>query len=231
MANLVGIAGQSGSGKSTSIRNLNPKETFIISVLGKPLPFPGAKKKYTKLKKEGNKYVGNLYVSNKTDKIVNILTVISKTMPHIKNVVIDDANYLMACEAMDRSDEKGYDKFTQMAKHYYDVLMFTSSLRDDLKVFFLTHTENVGDVINPQIKVKTLGKMLDSTLNVDGLFTYLLYTELVEDSNGDTQHVFRTRTLKGEDTCKTPMGVFSDLYIPNDLQIVAEAIDKYELGE
>lgn len=231
MANLVGIAGQSGHGKSTSIRNLNPEETFIISVLGKPLPFPGARKKYTKLKKEGKEYVGNLYVSNKTENVINILNIINKAMPHIKNVVIDDANYLMACEAMDRSDEKGYDKFTQLAKHYYDVLMFAAGLRDDLKVFVLTHIENAGDVINPQWKVKTLGKMLDSTLNVDGLFTYMLYTELVEGSDGEMQHVFRTRTLKGEDTCKAPMGVFSDTYISNDLQIVAEAIDKYELGE
>lgn len=231
MANLVGIVGNSGVGKSTSIQNLDPADTFVISVLGKPLPFAGYKKKYIKVKKTEKGYVGNLYVSNKTDSVISMLKIIDKTMPHIKHVVIDDANYLMACEAMDRSEEKSFDKFTQMAKHYYDVLMYASSLRDDLKIFVLSHIENAGDTINPQWKVKTLGKMLDSTLNVDGLFTYMLYTEMVEDSSGEITRVFRTNTIKGEDTCKSPMGVFKDLYIPNDLKIVSEAIDKYEYGE
>ena len=118
-----------------------------------------------------------------------------------------------------------------MAKHYYDVLMFAASLRDDLKVFVLSHIENAGDVLNPQWKVKTLGKMLDSTLNVDGLFTYMLYTEMRENNDGNRERVFRTNTIKGEDTCKSPMGVFKDLYIPNDLKIVSESIDKFESGE
>lgn len=231
MATLIGIVGNSGAGKSTSIKGLNPEDTFIINVLGKPLPFPGAKKKYSKLKKEGKNYTGNMYVSNKCDSILNVLKVIDKTMPHIKHVVIEDANYLMACEAMERGEEKSYDKFTQMAKHYYDVLMFAASLRDDLKVFVLSHIENAGDVLNPQWKVKTLGKMLDSTLNVDGLFTYMLYTEIRENSDGNLERVFRTNTIKGEDTCKSPMGVFKDLYIPNDLKIVSESIDKFESGE
>ena len=109
--------------------------------------------------------------------------------------------------------------------------MLASSLRDDLKVFVLSHSENAGGVRNPQWKVKTLVKRLDSTLNVDGLFTYMLYTEIRENSDGNLERVFRTNTIKGEDTCKSPMGVFKDLYIPNDLKIVSESIDKFESGE
>lgn len=232
MSDLIGIAGLSGSGKTTSVKDLNPKETFVISVLGKPLPFAGSKKNYTELKQDKDKkWVGNFYRSNKVDSIIKVFKVIDKAMPHIKHIIIDDSNYLMSCEAMDRSEEKGYDKHTQMAKHYYECLMAATTLRDDIKVFVISHTENVGDVINPYYKLKTLGKMLDSTVNIDGLFTYLLYTEIIEDSNGDLQRVFRTNTIKGEDTCKTPMGCFKELYIPNNLQIVADTIDKYNNGE
>lgn len=73
--------------------------------------------------------------------------------------------------------------------------------------------------------------MLDNTINVDGLFTYLLYTELIENENGDMEHVFRTNTVKGEDTCKTPLGCFKNLYIPNNLQLVVETIDRYNNGD
>lgn len=105
------------------------------------------------------------------------------------------------------------------------------NLRDDLKVIVISHIENVGDALNPQWKLKTSGKMLDNTINIDGLFTYLLYTELVEDEDGNMKHVFRTNTVKGEDTCKTPLDCFSELYIPNNLQLVVDAIDQYNNGD
>lgn len=137
----------------------------------------------------------------------------------------------MSCETMDRAEEKGYEKFTQIAKHYYDMLKTALNLRDDLKVIVISHIENAGDTMNPQYKLKTTGKMLDNTINVDGLFTYLLYTELVESENGDIEYVFRTNTIKGEDTCKTPLGCFKELYIPNNLQLVVETIDRYNNGD
>lgn len=230
MAALVGICGPSGIGKTTSMKDLNPAETFVISVLGKPLPFAGSKKNYVKVKKDGKNYVGNFYISNKVENITNMLRVVDKLRPEIKYVVIDDSNYLMSCETMDRSEEKGFDKFVQIAKHYYDMLMTAAGLRDDLKIFVLSHIENAGDPINPQWKLKTTGKMLDNTVYVDGLFTYMLYTEMIEGEDGTMRRVFRTNTIKGEDTCKTPLGCFTDLYIPNNLQLVADAIDKYEEG-
>jgi hypothetical protein len=231
MAELIGIAGNSGSGKTTSVKDLNPKETFIISVLGKPLPFRGFKKNYPPLKIVDKSYIGNFFTSNKVDNIIKIFGIINKSRPEIKQIVIDDANYLMSCETMDRAEEKGYEKFTQIAKHYYDMLKTALNLRDDLKVIVISHIENAGDTMNPQYKLKTTGKMLDNTINVDGLFTYLLYTELVESENGDIEHVFRTNTIKGEDTCKTPLGCFKELYIPNNLQLVVETIDRYNNGD
>ena len=89
-AETIAIVGESGTGKSTSLRNLNPEETFIISTTGKPLPFKLWKKKYKEIKKEGSEWVGNYYVSSKYDKIINILKIVNLKMPHIKQVVIDD---------------------------------------------------------------------------------------------------------------------------------------------
>ena len=159
MADIIAIAGDTGSGKSTSIKNLNPQETFIVSIIGKPLPFPGYKKKYIPLfKTETGNWEGNYYKSANIENIIKIFTVVDKLRPEIKQIVIDDSNYLMSCETMDRVSEKGYEKFTQIASHYYTLIMSAAQLRDNLKVIFLSHTENVGDILNPKFKLKTSGK-------------------------------------------------------------------------
>ena len=157
MAELCAIVGNSGTGKSTSIRTLNPTETFIINVAKKPLPFKRAKKNYTPLRREEDKWVGNLYNTSDVDKIGSVLRLINEARPEIKVVVIEDAQYIMAFEAMDRSAEKGYEKFTQIASNFYSVLKNAMNLRDDLKVFVLTHAENIGDALNPSYKIKTIG--------------------------------------------------------------------------
>lgn len=96
-----------------------------------------------------------------------------------------------------------------------------------MQAVFLSHIENLGDAINPQWKLKTNGKMLDTQLNIDGLFTYLLYTSVEQDVDGKPVYKFRTNTIDGTDTCKTPMGCFKDLLIDNDLQFVLDTINKY----
>lgn len=111
MAELGAIVGESGSGKSTSLRNLDPTKTFIINVAGKPLPVKNYKKNYKSLtqNQETKKFEGNLYNTSSVEKIGQILKVINATMPHIKQVIIDDSQYLMAFEAMDRAAEKGWN--------------------------------------------------------------------------------------------------------------------------
>lgn len=160
MAELCAIVGNSGSGKSTSIRNLDPQSTFIINVAKKPLPFKGFKKNYKQLiqNPETKKWEGNLYNTSDVDKIGQVLKLIDKTMTNIKTVIIDDAQYIMAFEAMDRAGEKGFDKFTQIAQHFYSVLKNSMDLREDLKVFVLAHAENTGDSLNPSYKIKTQGE-------------------------------------------------------------------------
>ena len=160
-AETIALVGESGTGKSTALRNLNPEETFIISTTGKPLPFRAWKKKYTPLKKneEGN-WTGNYYVSSKWDAIIKILTIINKKMPHIKQVVIDEFQYGLAYEFVDRATEVGYTKFSELAQHAMEILRYSEQMRDDCKMIFLTHSENVGDAMNPKYVIKTVGKLL-----------------------------------------------------------------------
>lgn len=226
MAELCAIVGESGSGKSTSIRTLDPKSTFIINVASKPLPFKGAKKNYTPLKKEGEQWVGNLYNTADPKKILQVLNVVDKLRPDIKVIILEDCQYIMAFEAMDRSTEKGYEKFSQMAANFYSVLKKAIDLRDDLKIFVLTHSENVGDVLNPKNKIKTVGKMLDSLITIEGLFTYVFFTSIVRDDDGKAQYKLITQS-DGTTTAKTPLGCFDSLLIDNDLQYICNKIDEY----
>ena len=227
MAELIGIVGNSGSGKSTSLRNLDPTTTFIVNVAGKPLPIKGFKKNYKPIfLNSEKKYEGNLYNTSDVTKIGQILKIIDKTRPEIRTVIIEDAQYIMAFEAMDRAQEKSYDKFTQMAANFYAVLKGAMEMRDDLKVCVLTHAENIGDALNPSYKIKTVGKMIDNMITLEGLFTYVLFTTLVRDGEGEVAHKFITQS-DGTTTAKTPMGCFNEMLIDNDLQYVISKIDEY----
>lgn len=227
MAELIAIVGESGSGKTTSIRNLNPETTFIISTTGKRPGIKGAKKKYPdfKINKETKEITGNFYTTSNIDQIASVMKLINTKMAHIKTLIIDDYQYLQGFESMARVDEKGYAKFTDIAKHAYGVLKSGMDLRDDLFVVIITHSENIGDNINPYYKIKTLGKMLDSVITLEGLFTYVLFTKVIND--GETvQYKFLTNS-DGSCTAKSPMGLFDDMLIDNDLDFVINKITEY----
>ena len=156
-----------------------------------------------------------------------MMTLVSAKRPEIKTIIIDDYQYIQAFESMDRVDEKGYSKFTDMAKHAYEVLKKGKSLRDDLFVCILTHSENTGDNMNPYYKIKTLGKLLDSVITLEGLFTYVLFTRVVKDPTTETvQYKFITNS-DGSCTAKTPIGLFSENLIDNDLNFVINSIKEY----
>jgi hypothetical protein len=231
MANLIAIVGGTGEGKSTSIRNLNPKETFIINVAGKDLPFKGFRKKYTPF--ETDKEKGNFYSTSSVETIGKILKFISTKRPDIKTVIIDDVQYIMSFEAMDRSKEKNFDKHVDIANNYYTVLKESKNMREDMNVIVTSHSldekDNYGNVISRRIK--TLGAMLDKYITIEGLFTYVLFTEKIvfEDEQGNTQtrYTFKTNDPTNFTTAKTPMGCFEELNIDNDLQIVLQKIKEY----
>ena len=226
MAELLAIVGESGSGKTTSIRNLNPEHTFIISTTGKRPGIKGANKKYPTFSVADGKISGNFYATSNVDKIGQMLQIIDKKMPHITTVVIDDYQYVMGFEAMDRAKEKSYDKFTDMAQHAYQVLKTAMNMRDDLYVVVSTHSENTGDRVNPYNKMKTLGKMLDSVITLEGLFTYVLFTTIQRDDDNKSSYKFITNS-DGTCTAKSPMGLFDDTYIDNDLDAVIRRIKEY----
>lgn len=229
-AETIAIVGESGTGKSTSLRNLNPETTFIISTTGKPLPFRAWKKKYIPIKIEGKNVSGNYYVSSKWDQILKILQIIDKMMPHIKQVVIDDFQYVLSYEFVDRATEVGYTKFSELAQHAMEILRYSEKMREDCKMIFLTHSENVGDNVNPKYVIKTVGKLLSEKVTLEGLFTYIFFTKVSEGDSGRMEYKLITNN-DGTCVAKTSFGMFEDLEIDNDLNEIIHVIDAYNEGE
>lgn len=226
MSELIAIVGQTGTGKSTSLENLNPRDTVIIGVIEKPLPFRGWVKNYVTGIQQGGNYV----VTADSEKIVNVLKYINESRPEVKQIVIDDGQYIMSTEFMNRATESGWQKFTDIGKHMWDVLNAAKSLRADLKVFFLTHDEIVQENFAPKRKIKTIGKMLDEKVTLEGLFTIVLFTDIEKSKEADgLVYSFITQN-DGSTTAKSPRGMFESFKIPNDLAMVIEKIDAYYQG-
>ncbi len=216
MSNTVLIIGQSGSGKSTSLRNLDPTSTFIINVLDKPLPFRGFKKSYKEASKENP--TGNYACTDNWKKIVDLVYAISIRRRDIKTLIIDDWQYILANEFMNRSSEKGFDKFSDMANHAWSVMNACIGTRPSLTCFILAHSDidNTG-----RSKLKTIGKMLDEKMTLEGMFTTVLHSRVV-----DGEYMFQTQS-DGDYLAKSPMGLFEEFLIPNDLVMVKEAVENY----
>lgn len=193
------IIGESGSGKSTSMRNFQPGELGIINVSRKPLPF------HTSLK------------CVNTDNYMQIDDTITKAKA--KSLVIDDAQYLMANEFMRNAKVNGYQKFTDIALNFWTLVQtVVNDLPDQKIVYFMAHTERDA---SGNEKMKTIGKMLDEKITIEGLFTIVMKT-VVQDG----RYMFSTQT-NGQDTVKTPMGMFDQPLIENDLRMVDMAIREY----
>ncbi len=231
MSNIVCIAGFSGCGKSTAIKYLDPTETFIISCTNKQLQIPGFRKKYPKANVEDKKFVGNWFVSNDYAKIQQVMRLVDKTRSDIKVMVIDDINYCLSNDIMSNALVKGFDKFSTQAKNYYDLISTAQSLRDDLTVVMISHIINDGTDTEPSYKLYSSGKMLDKTVNIDGLFSYILYAERsVNEETGEVEYKFRTKT-NGNDTCRSVEGCFADKFIEPNIKLVIDTINKFENGE
>lgn len=156
MANTILVLGESGQGKSTSLRNLNPDETFIVSTTSKPLPWRGWKKYYHKFDTKDNTD-GNWFQTSKSVSIAKIIKYINAKRPEIKNIVVDDLQYTMCFEYMDRRSEVGFQKFNDIGGDFTDLLRLADTLRDDLNLIFTAHSENTGDAVNPHWTLKTIG--------------------------------------------------------------------------
>lgn len=231
MGTLVGIVGRSGHGKSTSIEGLDPTSTAIINVVGKPLPFMGWKKNFTPVSpdlSEGNyiRITNHLTASNN---IVTALNTFSQRRPDIKEVVVDDYQYIMSYEYMKRAKQHGWDKFTDIGIHAFNILEVVSYLRDDMKVYILAHLEDKTSGMDSTKKIKTIGKLLDEKITLEGLFTVVLFCD-PDTEERDLSKRFRFITVSdGVTTAKSPKGMFPE-YIPNNLGVVSKRIDEYYEG-
>lgn len=215
MSRAIAVMGESGSGKTTSMRTLNPKETFYIDCDGKGLSWKGWRQQY-------NKDNANYHRTDNQDTVITIMQKISKEKPEIKNIVIDTANSIMVADEFRRMKEKGYDKWQDLAISVYQIATVASRLREDLNIIVLFHTqterdENTGKSFT---RFLTNGKMLNK-IGLEKYFTTVLLT-LCDDSGN---YVFETKS--NNSTVKTPMGAFDKDTIPNDMQAVLNVLAEY----
>lgn len=214
MSRAIAVMGESGSGKTTAMRTLNPDETYYIDCDGKGLSWKGWRNQYNAEKKN------YLRTDNQTD-VLKIMVGINERRPNIKNIVIDTINSIMIADERRRIAEKSYDKWSDLAWAVYDITMMASRLRDDLNIIVLAHTQTeIDDTTGERFtRLLTNGKKL----NKIGLEKY--YTTVLLSKKSADGFVFETQANKS--TAKTPMGAFEQLEIPNDMKAVLDALAEY----
>lgn len=215
MSNTTLIIGESGAGKSTSLRHLDPESTFIVNILDKPLPFRGYKAHYKPVTKE--RPLGNYYATDDHNVILRCIKSVNER-EDIKVLVIDDFQYLLANEFMRRAAEKGFDRFTDIAQHAWLVIKALIETRENLFCFVLSHSESDNQ---GRMKCKTIGKMLDDKITLEGMFSTVLYAMVV-----DGEFKFLTQN-DGFHIAKSPLGMFENKYIDNDLYVVIDHMNNY----
>lgn len=207
MAQMVLIMGESGTGKSTSLRNCDPATTAVVNPVGKPLPFKG---KYEML--------NSITESRKITKFMREQAVAGK-----KLIVVDDFQYILAVPYMNRIKETGWDKYNDFGANYFEIIEVCKEIPDDVVVAYMTHLETLE---NGLTTVKLIGKLLREKITIEGLFTVVLRTGVNEG-----KYYFYTQN-SGKDTVKSPLGMFPAYAIDNDLNYVADKIRNfYEVGE
>ena len=213
MSKVICIMGESGSGKTTSMRNLNPEETYYIDCDGKGLSWKGWRNQYNTSEK-------NYKNTDDPEKVFTLLLGINDKCPNIKYIVIDTINGIMIGDEMRRFKEKGYDKWQDLAQSVYNIIDKANKLRDNLTVIFTAHAQTESDD-NGYIftRIKTNGKKLNK-ICLESKFT----TVLLARKKGD-QYIFETQA--NNSTAKSPMGAFETNEIENDIVKVIEALSEY----
>lgn len=223
MANIVMLLGKSGTGKSTSIKTLNPDETVVINVLGKKLPFKGSGALYSTEKK-------NLFRIDDYQQMINLLMACNQ-QSNIKNIILDDCIYVMRKEYFKRAKETGYGKYTELAQHFQQIISTCEAMREDINVFIILHSEDVqSEKTTVGYKVSTIGQLLDSQYNPIEVVPMVLYSAIKFDDKGKPTYGFYTHaSMEGtvQIPAKTPDEMFTEDFIPNDLGMVVKAMNEY----
>ncbi len=213
MANLICVMGESGSGKTTSLRNLDPKSTYIIDCDKKGLSWRNWGESY-----DGDKK--NYSVTDDQQKVMALLKSINANAPHIKTVVVDTINGIMVADENRRKDEKNYDKWSDLAWAVYGIIDYALTMRPDITVVFMAHAQTERDDSGVLFtRIKTSGKKLDK-ICLESKFTTVLNSKCV---NGE--YVFETRNELS--TAKTPIDSFKDQFVPNDIASVDAVLREY----
>lgn len=213
MAKIIAVMGESGSGKTTSMRNLDPASTYYIDSDKKGLSWKGWKKQYNAENK-------NYLKTDDQNLVLNILHGINDKRPNIKTIIVDTINGIMVADEMRRSKEKGYDKWQDLASAIYGIIDYALTMRDDLTVIFVAHTQTERDDSGYQFtRIKTSGKKLDK-ITLESKFPVVLLAKTV-----DGKHIFETQA--NFSTAKTPMGAFEEAQIDNDIIEVLKALEDY----
>lgn len=221
MAKTILIFGKTGTGKTTSIRTLNPEETVILSVINRTLPF-----KFT------GKYVKNknLFLTTTYEEVLKGLQWANKQQ-NVKNIVITDGTYIIRQEYFKKANQTGYNKYTEFAMHMQQILKTIQELRDDINVFMEYHVEsNVTDSGVTEYKPSTVGKLLDSQYNILENIDIVLFASPTFEDKNIIYGFYTNRTLDrlgAEIPAKSPMGMFDEMFIPNDLAFVVQKINEY----
>jgi hypothetical protein len=218
------ILGPSGTGKSTSIKGLDSKETVVLNVLRKRLPFKGSGTIYN----TDNK---NLFNVDEYTQIINLLNSIDQKATHVKNVIVEDMTYVMRKEFFKRAKETGYGKYTELAQHFQQIISTCENMRENINVFFILHSEPVqSDKVTIGFKVSTIGALIDNQYNPVEVVPMVLYSAIKYDEKGNATYGFYThRCMEGtvEIPAKSPADMFEDDFIPNDLGLVVKAMTEY----
>lgn len=210
------ILGDSGAGKSTSMMNLEGEKTFLIQSIDKRLPFPKPESKGWVRRCE-DKPTGNVVVTDDYEQITNFINGAARS-GKFDRIIVDDAQYLMANDYMRRAMETGFNKFTSMALSFNNLFHTAMNCHGDTRVYFLSHTDLD---VNGKTRMKTIGKMLDEKITLEGLFSFVIGCK-----EKDGNHHFITKGTSF-DTFKTPIGMFDRDEIENDIQLVENAIIEY----
>lgn len=204
------IIGTSGSGKTTSLEKLDPKQTFYIDADGKGLSWKGWRKQYNKENK-------NYFQCDVPEQIFSLMQTIDEKQKQIKFLVIDTLNGCMVADEMRRAKEKAYDKWMDLAQSVYNIVDYSNKMRDDLTVILIGHTQTSDDGFTCML---TNGRKLNK-ICLESKMT----TVLVSRINDNGEYVFETRAKNS--TAKTPRGAFDTDEIPNDITIVIDALKDF----
>lgn len=233
MSYTIGVCGSPTSGKTTALRNLKPEETFVITPFKENMPFPG----YKKVSKDWKE--GNIVKMTNITELPKAIQFVNTNRPEIKNICVEDMSHFFSAYILDenfrkQANDRGktWSRWADFGAHVYQSLFGLSAyLRDDVYLIHHYHTEVVITAHGESVKIKTPGNMLEKEVNIESYYEVMLYTDVLPIDNNDPKPTSeRYRYVTNNDgfyPAKSPLGLFDEMYIPNDMSQVIKRIEEF----